>query len=851
MPNPYIKPEKRQPSKAYLVPALRKMVDDWRGEPDNPSYEGISETSRRLLEYWFLEDHQNPDGSPFKFYWCQREAMETLIYCYEVVKARDLIALARTFGRGQVPLYFDPSAELISRYVFKIATGSGKTWVMALAMVWSYFHSLKEKDSKLAKNFLLIAPNIIVLERLRTDFEDGKIFSNPAFIPPEWRHEWQLKTVIQEESIAGSTTGTLYLTNIHRLYEERKNRNTEVLPPEEALGKKPKLTEELTPEELIDRICQHKDLLILNDEAHHVHDPDLEWTKTINKIHSRLKEKFNDGIAAQLDFSATPKDQNGVLFKEIIVDYPVAQAIYDGIVKRPILGEVVKASEVSAEDASVRYRTWISAGIKRLAQYERRLKGSKKQPVLFIMAENTTAADEIYSYLETLPELKGKVLRIHTDLRGEVKKAELEKARKAAKEIDSENNPYKAIVSVLMLREGWDVRNVTVVVGLRSFSSKAKLLPEQTVGRGLRLMFPLGTGAEERVDVIGNRYFQEFVEELEKEEQMRFERTTLDKPPDIQSIYVVESKKEYDFAIPQLTPLLFRNTVKVGDLTLDKIPKRTIPLGEEEIDEKRKYIMRDALTKRYEGSQIFKIPFPNQWESVVSFYAKMILKDSRLPARFADLTPIVKEYIEKVLFGRRVEISQKEVSKRLSEPDARQTIFEVFKEAINKLTIEQKAVKEKEPPRMLSETSPFAWTGQVVEADKTIFNLVPVDNNFEAEFARFLDEADDVVAFAKNTRYLHFSIEYFSERGLIRYYYPDFIVKARDGSMFIVETKGIEDLEVVRKDERARIWCKDASRTMGVEWNYVKVPERLYRSIPTRNFEEIYNLSKSREKNEY
>lgn len=842
MSNPYIKPESRQQSKAYLVSALRKLVDEWRGDPDNPSYEGISETSRRLLDFWFLEDHQDADGSPFKFYWAQREALETLIYCYEVVKARDFITLARTFGSGQKML-FDPSADLFPRYVFKMATGSGKTWVMALTMVWSYFHSLKEKDSKLAKNFLLIAPNIIVLERLRTDFENGTIFSHDAFIPPEWRHDWQMKTVIQEESNANPSTGTIYLTNIHRLYEERKRNNSGGTPVADFMGKKPKQAVELTPEELISRITQHKDLIILNDEAHHVHDPDLEWWKTIVKIHNLLAGR-NCGLSAQLDFSATPKDQNGVMFKEVIVDYPVAQAIGDGIVKRPILGEVVNASEVSAEDASVRYRTWISAGIKRLQQYEKKLKGSEKQPVLFIMAENTIAADEIYGYLETLKDLKGKVLAIHTNLQGEVKKDEIENARKIAKEIDSNNNPYKVVVSVLMLREGWDVRNVTVVVGLRSYTSKAKLLPEQTVGRGLRLMFPLGTGKQEEVDVIGNRAFQEFIYELERQESLRLERRDLEEPPEIQSIYVVESKKEFDFSIPQLSPLLFRNAVKIEELTLDKIENKTVPLGDEKLDETKKYIMRDALTQKYEGSEKFKIPFPNQPESVISFYAKMILREARLPMRFADLAPIVKDYIEKVLFGRNVEVSQTAVLKRLSDPDSRQAVLEVFKDAINKLTIEQKPVKEEKPPVLVSHTSPFAWTGLTIDVRKTVFNLIPVDNNFEAQFARFLDEASDVISFAKNTRYMHFSIEYFSEKGLIRHYYPDFIVKTKSGTMFVVETKGIEDLEVARKDERAKTWCKDACRVSGQEWYYLKVPEDLFRNNQTMSFEELYNLAK-------
>src|SRR5207245_1386614 len=106
------------------------------------------------------------------------------------------------------------------------------------------------------------------------------------------------------------------------------------------------------------------------------------------------------------------------------------------------------------------------------------------------------------------------LLIIHTDKSGEVSKKDLEKARKVSREVDDEKSAINCIVSVLMLREGWDVQSVSVIVGLRPYTSKANILPEQTVGRGLRLMF---RGMErgcyiEFVDVIGNKTFIEFVE---------------------------------------------------------------------------------------------------------------------------------------------------------------------------------------------------------------------------------------------------------------------------------------------------------------------------------------------------
>ena len=114
------------------------------------------------------------------------------------------------------------------------------------------------------------------------------------------------------------------------------------------------------------------------------------------------------------------------------------------------------------------------------------------------------------------------MLVIHTKNNGEISEAasgkskeELEALRKQANEIDGMDNPYKAIVSVMMLKEGWDVRNVTTIVGLRAYAAKSNILPEQTLGRGLRKMYP--GGVEEYVSVVGTNAFMEFVESIQAE----------------------------------------------------------------------------------------------------------------------------------------------------------------------------------------------------------------------------------------------------------------------------------------------------------------------------------------------
>lgn len=143
--------------------------------PTNP---GASDISRELLHHWFQRDHLVTlgDGSqlPFRYYFCQREAIETLIYLYKVRGARGLARLTNEFAGPDAEtaaLGVNPDGDRWARYAFKLATGAGKTKVMSLAIVWSYFHVLRESDSPLARHFVVVAPNLTVFERLREDFK--------------------------------------------------------------------------------------------------------------------------------------------------------------------------------------------------------------------------------------------------------------------------------------------------------------------------------------------------------------------------------------------------------------------------------------------------------------------------------------------------------------------------------------------------------------------------------------------------------------------------------------------------------------------------------------------------------
>jgi len=370
----YSIPRQRRPSLAEFVPRIREAVDGWREQ----GYPGVTDTTRRLFTFWFFEDHQ-VNRKWFGYYFCQREAIETLIYLYEVAKAHRFVDLMQQFGQKR--MWYDPSTDRYPRYVFKMATGSGKTKVMSLAVAWSYFNAIFEPDLGLPKTFLIIAPNVIVFERLKVDFEDGKIFRQDPLIPPEWMSDWQMTVILRDAPTPSTTPGTLYLTNVQRLYE--RGEKPPETPVDACLGPRPK-KETLTSEELLERIVSHGELMIMNDEGHHLHLDDMVWNQRIIAMHEKL-DAVGSELTAQLDFTATPRTQKGRLFPEIIVDYPVMQAIEDGIVKRPILGKIGGDVEIPSARASVRWRQRIDAGVAKWKEFWEELGKSGHKPITNLM----------------------------------------------------------------------------------------------------------------------------------------------------------------------------------------------------------------------------------------------------------------------------------------------------------------------------------------------------------------------------------------------------------------------------------------------------------------------------------
>src|SRR6202158_2090161 len=168
---------------APCVPALREAVKAWKAG----GYKGITDTTRILLNHWFRTDHRLPTGLPFKYHASQQEAIETLVFVWEFEKIRTRKGLLERYAQDLRDLRLPPFDEF-ARYCIKMATGSGKTKVMALAVAWQFLNAmLEQKDiaEEYAKTFLIVAPNVIVLERLKTDFSGVRIFKNDPIVPKE------------------------------------------------------------------------------------------------------------------------------------------------------------------------------------------------------------------------------------------------------------------------------------------------------------------------------------------------------------------------------------------------------------------------------------------------------------------------------------------------------------------------------------------------------------------------------------------------------------------------------------------------------------------------------------------
>ncbi|HEX3694029.1 MAG TPA: S24 family peptidase [Polyangia bacterium] len=939
-----------------------------------PSVDGerpISDTTMHLLQHWFRhEPHQLRKGQAFKYWPHQRRLVETFIYLYEVRGIRRTEELYRLAGVGELGPQRDPWAKLGGQ----LATGSGKTKMMSLLIAWSYLNAVCEGDARLGfgPHAILIAPNLFVKDRLLQDFRppygETSVFLADPVVPPAFDQMWNLKVYdsVTCPRLLDPSEGALVVTNYHQLLRESEEAPTLMQWEQHQMdllfhaGEPDRLEAVTTP--LLERFARSRGLLVLNDEAHHVWDEAghgqfeqkardkarvsqsedeataMAWIRSIRRLNGDGQTPGR--VALQVDLSATLFEETGSsarsgkggknkaakefrptdLFRHTTVYYPLADAIRDGIVKRPILERVeVRNQKTGQIEAPVRdgqpnawekYRNLLVTGIERWKKVRDQLidEGDPRKPILFILANDRNEAREVANFLrygEALRDdvtgravsgyrskpdeaplfvdqeggvARSTVVEIHIGEKEQKNDAAWEDVRRSVNAVDHDQipkiddegrpvldaegrpvlvpNPYNVVVSVMMLKEGWDVRNVKVIVPLRPCDSRT--LTEQTLGRGLRKMHP------PILDEEGGAFMK--TEELYVIEHPSF-KAILDQIQDIieeRSSDEIEHAREYvpilqkaDLSERQAHGVRLvrfeglREVVPDWRKTFDsaRIPALSPQLAwmEEIADTEIKTFLKEALAATETEGQVFIVPETPSYRDfdhlIEIAMAVPILREMRTSFHHKTAVKgIVREFLERKTFSLPAGLPLS--FDRIPEGDyarialgnlARAEVIAAVKRALlpplqEAITAERRATEAHMSERRAEELEGYqALKKHVFDApQKSPFDRAALENADEEAVAHLLDAAKDVTGWIYNHRSgVGYSIEY-DWQGMISHYYPDFIARARIGEVFhnfIIEVKGRFDDRDRTKAERGQRYCDLLTEHDREPWHYLLLLE--------------------------
>jgi type III restriction enzyme len=405
------------------------------------------------------------------------------------------------------------------------------------------------------------------------------------------------------------------------------------------------------------------------------------------------------------------------------------------------------------------------------------------------------------------------------------------------------------------------VRNVTTIVGLRAYAAASNILPEQTLGRGLRRMYGVGgaapgdaagTDVPETVSVMGTPAFMEFVESIQSE-GVELERVPMGGGARREDSLVVEVETAnpaknvdaLDIALPRLSRRYQREYRNLDALDALAMTAQRLPLKPFTPEETREIVFKTMLDGEQHHSVQLDGAGIGDGRSVIAFFARQLLKELRLVGGYDVLYGQVKAFVRERLFeGPAVDIDDPQVLRNLSEAAASKRVFDTFKAAINALTVQDSGSSRIEDFIRLRDVRPFRTQHRDwLPAKRSLFNRIvgePGAGGFELRFARFLDEAPGVAAFAKNYLAVGFKLDYVKTDGDLSTYTPDFLVKADDGSITIVETKGREELDLPRKMARLAQWCEDATAASqaqgGPRYGFIYVDQESFERHPPQSF---------------
>ena len=387
----------------------------------------------------------------------------------------------------------------------------------------------------------------------------------------------------------------------------------------------------------------------------------MAWFKSIEDIHHKMLQK-DRRLALQVDVTATPRHDNGAIFVQTVSDYPLVEAIHQNVVKHPVLPDAVSRAKLNERKSAIfteKYDDYLrGSASKNGKRAKRNTKPLGKKAVLFVMVDNTRNCDEVgrvsrknlpgvarrgscHPHQKQRRNLRSRI----QEEQGRVGKAH---ARKPTRLI-TWNSPHKAIVSVLMLKEGWDVRNVTTIVGLRAYAApRANILPEQTLGRVLRRMYFGNEGVRETVSVMGTPAFMDFVESIQSEGvtlRARSDGRRLNPPRFADCGSGRRERGQRPRCARHLAPQTHSPVISASSRILRrsnpaKFPgNQLLPLKPFTPEETREIVFKTMLDAEVHHTIQLDVTGSADYRSVVAFFARQLLKDLRLVGGYDVLYP--------------------------------------------------------------------------------------------------------------------------------------------------------------------------------------------------------------------
>lgn len=927
----------------------------------------VTPITRDLLTFWFTEPHI--DTRYTNFHEGQRQAILNTIYLHEIlgVKAvKDIYENIEFELLSEINMAeFKKAKYDIPKYAIKMATGTGKTWVMHALLIWQYLNSKYEEtqSGRYSKNFLLVAPGLIVYERLldaylgkettegERQFETSDIYQfREIFVPPSYREDvfgFVQNAVARKQEIGSKVTGDglIAIANWHlfMVEDEEAQEATALDDPSSVVRDvfpvRPGTSGGNTLDSLdsqylsgreIEYLASLPDLMIMNDEAHHIHEnkaygevKEVEWQKSLNIIAKNKKAQF-----IQVDFSATPYDVTGSgqnrikhYFPHIIVDFDLKTAIRSGLVKTIAIDKRKELVDLPLEYSAIRengivvglsdgQKLMLRAGLKKLQILEKHFTEftqdksgvSNKHPKMLVMSEDTSVTPFIEEFLKGEGLAPEDVMRIDSNRKGEVSEEEWFGIKQRLFNVDKHENP-KVIVSVLMLREGFDVNNICVIVPLRS--SSAPILLEQTIGRGLRLMWREPEFEEIKADnrkklltekrepnnyldlltIIEHPAFIQFYDELLKEGLLG----EIDHDPnggreilgDIIKVGLKSNYKDYDL----FWPVVIRDAdEELGEAEIDINKLEIFNLYPFEDLKKffsksgERFIAEELTVKTRFGEYVvdaalFKSQSYNEYlQKIVGVVVNRIARVSQrknkvFPALQVNNVAIVgtaDTYIRNRLFGQNFDPFVDNNWKILLLKNGLVTdhIVKEIGKAVFEMQQAVKLTEAKVEKRYYSEVAELRMRENFsLDITKTIYERLAYPSNkgeLEKNLMLYADSDSGVESLMKVNEYYHSysTISYIRTDGLLSLYSPDFIVKTSK-KIYIIETKADRDLNdpnVKQKQLATLDWVKrinslDAKERMEREWSYSLLGENHFYSLKenSASMEEICELAKVNE----